>query len=330
MPFESIACPTCGAEEGIVKVEQDTYRCPNHEGLFKYVEPRSRSTDSGNGFCECGNRVEFRCQACTRNLMCTGCDVMTSAGPIDSPTFGYMTKKNVAGKGVVEGPTLYLGDVLPEFSGASDGSLRHLCRPCLANAVPAAAKAIASAGRCEYPNCGASPEYRCRCCDGAFCTRHGSEASPSFVVGGLVAAIEGKRSFDPGRYMHGLCVTCRIEWSIAIRRELDKIRDSFPAVDNIGAKGIFFKTGKVSSGARKRVESTVLGKLAELERLPGGCSRDLLFKAWNGKYFDGSLFGNSGIADPAVLARRTGVNVMTVLIYSTGPNGSLFGWYGAP
>jgi hypothetical protein len=39
MGFESIVCPECRASEGFTKVEADTYYCPYHKGLFKYVDP---------------------------------------------------------------------------------------------------------------------------------------------------------------------------------------------------------------------------------------------------------------------------------------------------
>lgn len=75
MAFESIACPECRATDGFTKVEPDTYYCPYHKGLFKYVDPSLITVRHEGAFCPCGNRVEFRCQLCGQGC-CAECDVI--------------------------------------------------------------------------------------------------------------------------------------------------------------------------------------------------------------------------------------------------------------
>jgi hypothetical protein len=53
MAFESIVCPECRATDGFTQVEPDTYYCPYHKGLFKYVDSSLITVTHQNAFHGC-------------------------------------------------------------------------------------------------------------------------------------------------------------------------------------------------------------------------------------------------------------------------------------
>lgn len=200
MPFEAVVCPECRADKDFTQVEPDTYYCPFHKGLFKYVDPRQLKVKVEETYCPCGNRAEFQCQLC-KEPHCRECEtvgvqrrrdgseIIMSSVLLDSPGFGYMAvllavhqykrwslsegglvaKKPASG---LAGPFLMGGDVLPQIPAAVNGVLRHLCLSCLSARVPAAAKRIAAREQCEVPGCGEPAQKRCRCCAQGFCAEH--------------------------------------------------------------------------------------------------------------------------------------------------------------
>jgi hypothetical protein len=71
MGLEAIVCPYDGATDGFTKVEPDTYYCPHHKGLFKYVDPTRIIVDHRQSFCDghcgpCGARADAECVRCGR------------------------------------------------------------------------------------------------------------------------------------------------------------------------------------------------------------------------------------------------------------------------
>src|SRR5271170_7364206 len=75
MPFEGFVCPQCRADRDFIKIEEDTYYCPWHKGLFKYVDQGRDPVQGGRDFCPCGNMIEFQCQLC-RAGVCGECDIV--------------------------------------------------------------------------------------------------------------------------------------------------------------------------------------------------------------------------------------------------------------
>jgi hypothetical protein len=74
MPFEAIACTTCGSTD-VQEVKPSTYFCNHCETVFKHIDPTRISVDNAPAFCSCGNPIEFQCQLC-KTGMCFECDVI--------------------------------------------------------------------------------------------------------------------------------------------------------------------------------------------------------------------------------------------------------------
>lgn len=238
MSFEGITCPNDGAIEGITQVEPDTFYCSHCKSLFKYVDPRRFKVQVEGSFCSCGNRVEFRCQLCNKEL-CPECDVIEwqmgswapSGHPFVQPTryprtlivaaqdFGYLAQGDslkafvpIYGRismSSVAGPTLYASEILSQLAKGRPSGLRHLCGACLKTGVPAAIAAIASGQMCESPGCAEKARVSCQCCGSAFCAQHIRKTemeefreNPNLATHYLrnIASIRCKMGFSPSEH----------------------------------------------------------------------------------------------------------------------------------
>jgi hypothetical protein len=141
MPFESVACPSCGSDD-VQEVKPNTYFCNQHEGVFKHLDPSRVTTTPA--FCGCGNRVEFQCQICRATGLCALCD---QANPSRT-----------------DGQLLYV-------LWRDHGDIGHLCGQCKADALPELTALQTADFFCKF--CGSpEAERKCRCCGAGLCVMH--------------------------------------------------------------------------------------------------------------------------------------------------------------
>jgi hypothetical protein len=246
-----MACPACGATEGLKQVEADTFYCSHHRGLFKWTAADRLRVDTSSYFCACGNRIKFQCHLC-KNGLCEDCDVVEAqARLIGDPDnhrqnkeradlfgrlvlpvqgFGYLeithqTQMWTIARDRIEpvpvpdgviGPFLGVADIWPQLPADPD-SLRHVCCSCVAGKVPETAEAIASGKICADPGCGAASAKRCSCCGDAFCAQHFERQLNKEVL--YYAAWKQYR--QPNRA--GLCDMCGDESELIVREKIDDL-----------------------------------------------------------------------------------------------------------
>jgi hypothetical protein len=292
MAFESIVCPECRATQGFTQVEVNTYYCSYHKGLFTWVDPRQVTVVQVASSCSCGNRVEFQCQLCKQGL-CADCDaveaqkrIITRAGPhasewelsknvlgsvlvsmrgfgyleyVHPPTIWSITGNRVTtvdvGEGVL-GPYLSLGDILPQLAKDPVG-LRHVCCACVLGGIPSTAEAIASGRECERPACGAPPSGDCRCCGGAFCSRHLKGNVSEFLGRSGLRYGDSKRFRLPSQA--GFCLICGDECMVAALEAIEKMLLANPWARVIG------------------MERKVCSLLDDFDQTPRPCRRGQFF-----------------------------------------------------
>lgn len=292
MAFESIACPDCNATADFKQVDADTYYCPYHKGLFKWVDPSRVKVTQVASDCSCGNSVVFQCQLCKQGL-CAKCDAIESQkrilekeghrssgwrkkgdalSRVITPVrgFGYLEyvhpstvwsitgnrvkKTDVAGR--VLGPFLTLGDILPQLS-ADPAGLRHVCCTCVVAGVPLAVAAITSGQECEQPGCGTAPAGTCRCCGNHFCAQHFMRNVSEFIGRSELVYAESKRFRLPSRA--GLCLICGDECMLAALEAIERLLGANPWARVFG------------------LERKVSDMLDEFDRTSRACRRNQFF-----------------------------------------------------
>ena len=63
MPLESLTCTHCGSSE-VSEYKPGSFVCSHCDGVFKHVDLGSGSGAPELAFCECGDRIEYRCSVC--------------------------------------------------------------------------------------------------------------------------------------------------------------------------------------------------------------------------------------------------------------------------
>lgn len=180
MPFEALTCPGCGSAN-VQEVKPGTYFCAHCESVFRHIDPSRLTVSHAPSFCLHGNPVVCQCQLCGAG-MCGACDVLQSADPygfhreisVPAVGFGYVEWPPRHSSGTprpderVTGPLFYSDKLISSLT-SSHGDLRHVCRPCVASAIPVTAERIITGAICESPHCSEPSKARCRCCGSGFC-----------------------------------------------------------------------------------------------------------------------------------------------------------------
>jgi hypothetical protein len=251
MAFESIKCPECTATDGFTKVEPDTYYCPYHKGLFKYVDPSRVKIQLEGIFCQCGAlHAPVECEQC-RERLCTP-NPASMEPLVYLREFGYLlrevdfTKRHLAfGRASIEaqshrdlkrkyfgdvehGPVLFDKDMINSRTARRGSSPRILCFSCdRAERVRVTYDAIIQGDACHHPRCGSSPSGKCKCCGSAFCADHiqrgnyqGSILMAAFInYGGSLGQAQGPQVND-------LCHMCAVERIRDARLKVTEICES--------------------------------------------------------------------------------------------------------
>jgi hypothetical protein len=298
--FEAVICPECRATEGLTKVDDGTYYCPYHKGLFKRVDPHLIKVDYSFRFCSCGNTMNYRCGRC-QNGLCRECDVIKAQRRLTDDQserkktfgrviiavegFGYLELIHltrvwkVTGNRVmtvkiskpVIGPFLSLTDIWPQIVTAGTAP-RHLCCECLRAEIPQAAEAIAAGRICENPGCGSASSERCRCCKSSFCKPHFKASSHLFDHLAGVRYAGGKGYREPSTA--GLCPACADESKLIAHDKIEQLLAENPL------RRMF--------AAERRVSQMI----EEFDRTPRPCDRARVFDQEASSYKENQKYGS--------------------------------------
>lgn len=92
MPFEGVTCPQCKADKDLTQVEPDTFYCPYHKGLFKYVQPSGPVAPRERLLCSCRTFAIGYCSDCD-SPVCGDCSSVVDGQRVCRPCGGRRTKR---------------------------------------------------------------------------------------------------------------------------------------------------------------------------------------------------------------------------------------------